>query len=271
MEIVEQENDKEEDVFFLYRGMDGEIRWDCVPLKLRHYLSLKYWEKEQLEEGYDSEEEGSRPVRQEWPAESILDKSHFTIDEQHCLKCRKKLGYALPMNKEPNVKYLFCCNEDGSPKCRLQADYLECWACGNLNTQTTGHVVNRPANCAYYEPTQIYDFMCAHCHKDMMEQEPGKEECAEQLKKIRELRREDKIRGGGGAGSTPFTQFMNSTSYSSSSSSSSIYSHQSSLPEDRGSRVKRKRVFEKEAEKEKEEETCSSEKSLVSMEIEHLQ
>lgn len=254
MEIVENYRDneeEEEDVFRKYRGTNGEVRWDCVPLKLRHYLSLKYWEKDQLDEEYNSEEEGSRPVRQEWPVESILEKTHFTIDEQHCLKCRKRQGYALPMNKEPNVKYLFCCNEDGSPKCRLQADYLECWACGNLNTQTTGHVVNRPANCAYYEPTQIYDFMCAYCHKDMIEQEPGKEECAEQLKKIRELRREDKSRGGGsgggGGGELPYTQFMNSNSYSS-FASSSINSHSSDLPEDRGSGVKRKRLLEKQEE-----------------------
>lgn len=264
MELVERyTEDGEEDVYKPYRGINGEIRWDCVPLTLRDYASLTHWEREQLDEGYNSEEEGSRPVKQEWPAESILEKSHFTIDQQHCLKCRKKLGYALPMNKEPNVKYLFCCEEDGAPRCRLQADYLECWACGNLNTQTTGHVVNRPANCAYYDPTQIYDFMCAHCHKDMMEQEPGKEECAEQLKKIRELRREDKLRGGGGgSSSTPFSQFMNSTSYS---PSSSVYSHQSSLPEDRGSGVKRKRVFEKEAEEAR---PCSTEENVVSMETE---
>lgn len=180
----------------------GQFRKELVPLAERVPGSLTWWEREQLlteEDGYDSDKEGSRPVRQEWPQDSLLSMDHFTIDKQHCLKCRKHLPYALPMNKNANPKYLFCCEEDGTPLCALQADYIQCWACGNLNSQTTAHVVTRPANCAYLQPSQIYDFMCHHCHKDMMEQEPGVEECKEQLKKIKEMRRLDKQLGGGAA------------------------------------------------------------------------
>jgi len=161
----------------------------------------KWWEKVQKDEGYDSDAVGSRPIKQIWPKDSLLTKDHFTIDEQQCLKCKMKLGYALPMNKDPNPWFLFCTGDNGEQKCQLQADYLPCWSCGNLNTKNTGSVVARPGNCAYYEhPSQIYEFMCYHCHKEMMDNEPGIEECREQLKKIRELRREDKMRGGMGGG-----------------------------------------------------------------------
>lgn len=165
-----------------------------------------WWEEIQDDVGYDSDELGSRPVKFIWPKDSLLTPDHFTIDQQPCLKCKKKLGYALPMNKEPNVHFLFCCEEDGSPKCRLQSDYLNCWACGNFNTQSTGAVVSHPANCAYLpHPTQIYDYMCYHCHKEMMENEPGIQECRDQMKKIRQIRREDKLKGGGGGGSSSYS------------------------------------------------------------------
>lgn len=227
------------------------FRKELVPLKKRVYASLAWWEKDQLDEAYNSEEEGSRPVKEEWPSDSLLSIDHFTIDKQYCLKCRKKLPYALPMNKQANPKYLFCCDEQGEPLCAKQADYIQCWACGNLNSQTTAHIVTRPANCAYFEPSQIYDFMCHHCHKDMMENEPGVEECKEQLKKIKELRSQDKISSAATAAAAAgikcdlpqLSQYNPTFSSSQTQSSSSVSAYLSGISEQLPK--KRKRCSEK--------------------------
>jgi hypothetical protein len=161
--------------------------------------SFKWWEVDQMSLDYDDEEKGYRPVLQTWPEGSVLTRDHFTIDQQHCLKCRKKLGYALPMNKPANPKYLFCCDEHGNEVCRTDISYLHCHACGNLNNESTLHVVSKPGNCAYTEATCIYDVMCYHCHKEMMDNEPGVEECKKQMKEIREMRRKDELEGRRGA------------------------------------------------------------------------
>ena len=207
-----------------------------------------WWERIQQDEGYNSEEEGSRPIVQAWPEDSLLTKDHFTIDEQQCLKCKKKLGYALPMNKQANPRFLFCCDDTGGPLCALTADYLHCWACGNLNSERTGSLVSRPGNCAYYaQPSQIYEFMCYHCHKEMMENEPGKEECAERMKQIRKTRTEDRMRQ-----SSQQTQLggMRMFDMNSMGAASSCHSFASSLGEGREEAKKRKRVSDKLCEKE---------------------
>lgn len=245
METVIDDNDDSGDIrdtgssfSSSYFDSEGVVRRELIPLEQR--VNLTWWESLQLSEEYDSEEEGSRPLRQVWPKDTLLYKEHFTIDEQCCLLCRKKLGYALPMNKMANPRFLFCCDDNGNPQCASKADFIPCWACGNLNNVNSAHVVTRPGNSAYYGPSQIYDFMCKHCHKDMMEMEPGKEECIDQLAKIRELRRNDKF-GIPSSSSSPF----------SSSSSSTLFKYHSSqsLPAEK----KRKRNITEE----KEEEKCS--------------
>lgn len=148
-------------------------------------------------EEYDSEKEGSRPIKEIWPEDSLLKPDHFTIDHQNCLKCGKDLGYAMPMNKKPNVSFLYCRNEDGSDLCRASLSYLPCHYCGNYNNENTGSLVSRPGNSSYYGPSQIYQFMCYHCHKEMMDNEPGLEECREQMSKIRELRKEEELKDKG--------------------------------------------------------------------------
>jgi hypothetical protein len=192
------EDQEEEASASAYTDPEGNVRRELIPLEKR--TDLTWWEATQLSNSYDSEEEGSRPIRQVWPSDTTLFKEHFTIDEQCCLVCRKKLGYALPMNKQANPRFLFCTDENGNARCAEKAEYISCWACGNLNNMNSAHIVTRPGNSAYYGPSQIYDFMCKHCHKDMMEMEPGKEECAAQLAKIREIRRNDKL----GIPSSPF-------------------------------------------------------------------
>lgn len=127
------------------------------------------------------------PIRAEWPKDSMLTKDHFTIDEQHCLVCYKKLGYAMPMNRVPKTKYLFCHDN----KDCLAAVFLKCWVCGNFQNENTGYLVHRPGNSAYTGPSQIYNFMCHHCYKDQIEMEPGLEETREQFRKYREVRREN--------------------------------------------------------------------------------
>lgn len=126
------------------------------------------------------------PIRTEWPKDSLLKPEHFTIDSQHCLNCFAKLGYAMPMNREPKVKYLFC----DHPNCQT-ANFLKCWACGNFNNENSGHLVHRPGNSAYQGPSQIYSFMCVHCYKDQIENEPGVEETKEMYKKFAAVRREN--------------------------------------------------------------------------------
>ncbi len=149
------------------------------------------------ENGYDSERDGSRPIKKSWPEDSQLDRSHFTIDEQQCLLCKKKLGYAMPMNKEPNVKFLYCLDSEGNDVCRDKAVALHCWSCGNYNTEATGCIVFRTGNSAFDGPSQIYEFMCYHCHKEMKENEPGLAECKRQMELIRAARKEDELRSKG--------------------------------------------------------------------------
>lgn len=146
------------------------------------------------DENYNSEVEGSRPIKKNWPKDSVLPRSHFYIEEQQCLKCHHLLGYAMPMNKLPNIKFLFCINEDGSRKCSLDNPYLECHHCGNLtHSGSGGHFCHRPGNSAYDGPSQIYQFLCHHCLKDQKENEPGVEECKAQMKLIREMRKKDEL------------------------------------------------------------------------------
>jgi hypothetical protein len=137
----------------------------------------------------EEEEELASPIRTEWPSDSLLKPEHFTIDQQKCLACHKSLGYALPMNKTPKPKYLFC----PEPNDCAQTSFLECFVCGNYNNERSGHVVHRPGNSAYTGPSQIYSFMCAHCYKDQMEGEPGLKETQEAMKKYREYRHEQEI------------------------------------------------------------------------------
>lgn len=171
-----------------------------------------FWEELYEEEnGYNSEKEGSRPIQKKWPSDTALERSHFTVDEQQCLLCKKKLGYAMPMNKEPNIRFLFCMDSEGNDVCRGKAVALNCWSCGNFNTENSGSIVFRTGNSAFDGPSQIYEFMCYHCHKEMKENEPGLEECREQMKKIREIRKEDELRERGlGGYSNPYSSDLNS-------------------------------------------------------------
>jgi hypothetical protein len=155
------------------------------------------WIQELDKAGYNSEDEGCRPIRPYWPKGSCLTKEQFTIDEQTCLDCGKKLGYALPMNKTPNIRYLFCLKQDGSQPCRTLPSFFKCFVCGNYHTPATLNIVSRPGNSAYEGPSEIYQFMCSSCHKDQMENEPGVEECQKQMAKIRASRQADKMRSFG--------------------------------------------------------------------------
>ncbi len=201
MEIVEKEEQSRYDFANIdVRKAEGSSGAMIRP-SFNSIPKFKWWEVDQLSLDYDEETLGFRPVNQTWPEGSVLTRDHFTIDQQHCLKCRKKLGYAMPMNKPANPKYLFCCDKDGNEKCRENISFLNCHACGNLNNESTLHVVSKPGNCAYTEATCIYDVMCFHCHKDMMENEPGVEECKKQMKEIRKMRKQDELDsrlGGGG-------------------------------------------------------------------------
>jgi hypothetical protein len=127
------------------------------------------------------------PLRDDWPATSMLSRDHFTIDVQTCLHCGKRLGYAMPMNKRPKIQYLFC---DLCPK---SISFIRCHVCGNFNNETSGTVVHRPGNSGYSGPSQIYSFMCYHCLKDQKEQEPGVEETREMMKLVRETRRKKEL------------------------------------------------------------------------------
>lgn len=142
---------------------------------------------------YDSDEEGSRPIRPRWPKTSQLGRDHFTIDKQACLDCGKQLQYAMPMNKRPNGTFLFCHNEESGVETCGHTNYIRCYTCGNFNTVSTGGIVHRPGNSAFDGPSDIFQFMCHHCHREQQEREPGLEECRKQMKAIRELRREDEL------------------------------------------------------------------------------
>lgn len=141
---------------------------------------------------YDSEIEGSRPLRYKWPKETTLGRDHFTIDTQQCVDCGKDLKWMMPMNKKPNGRYLFCHNEEGAQICGKN-HYLRCHYCGNINNENSGAIVFRTGNSAFDGPSQIYQFMCYHCHKEQMETEPGLKECREKMTEIREVRRQDEM------------------------------------------------------------------------------
>lgn len=138
------------------------------------------------------------PVRDEWPKDSLLSPSHFTIDKQDCLACNAKLGWAMPMNRIPKVQYLYCSPElydpsnpevhPGSP-C-FQKAILQCWACTRYFVKDKGNYVFRPGNCAYSHPTQIFSFMCTSCYKDQLANEPGLEETKKQMAEYRRHRKE---------------------------------------------------------------------------------
>lgn len=134
----------------------------------------------------ENEYEPASPIRTPWPADSLLKPDHFTIDTQRCLNCNANLGYAMPMNRIPKVKYLFC----DHPNCQTTS-FLKCWACGNFQNENTGHLVHRPGNSAYQGPSQIYSFMCHHCYQEQMQMEPSVEETKEQYRKFANLRREN--------------------------------------------------------------------------------
>lgn len=137
------------------------------------------------EEAEKLNDEPASPIRTEWPADSLLKPEHFTIDQQRCLHCNKELGYAMPMNRLPKVKYLFC----DQFECQ-NTQLIHCWACGHFTSENEGHLVNRPGNSAYHGPSAIFSYMCKSCYKDQLELEPGLEETREMYKKYRELRKE---------------------------------------------------------------------------------
>lgn len=137
----------------------------------------------------DDQSGPASPIRTPWPADSLLPQSHFTIDQQACLNCGKQLGYAMPMNREPKVKYLFCSTET----CQ-QAQFLKCFACGNFQSETSCFLVYRPGNSAYQGPSQIYSIMCNHCYADQQSLEPSLEETREQFAKFREVRQRNEER-----------------------------------------------------------------------------
>lgn len=149
---------------------------------IREEQSAAYSQGEK-EETEDLSEVPASPIRNEWPADSVLKPDHFTIDQQPCLNCNKKLGYAMPMNRIPKVKYLFCENS----LCQT-AHFLQCFVCGKYQSENTAHLVHRPGNSAYQGPSQIYSFMCHYCYKDQLAMEPGLEETREAYKKYREVR-----------------------------------------------------------------------------------
>jgi len=140
--------------------------------------------REELEkQEIDLSNEPASPVRDEWPKDSLLTKDHFTIDTQKCLTCRKDLGHAMPMNRIPKEKYLFCADD----VCSTVA-VLQCFACDKHFVRDSGHFVHRPGNCAYTFPTQIYNFMCRYCYEEQMATEPGFEETKQKMKEYREYR-----------------------------------------------------------------------------------
>lgn len=126
------------------------------------------------------------PIRAEWPKDSLLSPSHFTIDTQHCISCHVDLKYAMPMNRIPKTKYLFC----EKTECQ-QTSFLQCWACGQFQSENTGMLVSRPGNSAYTGPSSIHSFMCKHCYDDQIKMEPGLEETREMFAKYRQMRHEN--------------------------------------------------------------------------------
>lgn len=133
------------------------------------------------------------PVRDIWPADSLLKPEHFTIDKQKCCACKADLGWALPMNRIPKEHYLYCGGDLTSKNplytspCYDQA-VIQCMACEKHFVKTKAHYVHRPGNCAYTTPTAIYGLMCGDCYEDQMKLEPGYEETKAKMKAYREMR-----------------------------------------------------------------------------------
>ncbi len=136
------------------------------------------------------------PVRDSWPADSLLKPEHFTIDKQKCCACKADLGWALPMNRIPKEHYLYCGGDKYDPQspkktttspCYEQA-VIQCMACEKYFVKTSAHYVHRPGNCAYTTPTAIYGLMCHECYEDQMRLEPGYEETKAKMKAYREMR-----------------------------------------------------------------------------------
>jgi len=124
------------------------------------------------------------PIRTPWPEDSLLKPDHFTIDQQKCLSCHKDLGYAMPMNRVPKSKYLFCEAHRGS-------GVGKCWGCLKYQTANTCHIVYRPGNSAYQGPSSIHTIMCHTCMEDMKKGEPSVEETQKMYKEFAELRRKN--------------------------------------------------------------------------------
>ena len=136
---------------------------------------------------YDSDSLGSRPLRKKWPKDTLLPRDHFTIDEQQCMNCEKKLGYAMPMNKRPNKRFLFC-----SEEC-FDFTHIRCVDCGNFTFIDSGYLVNHPGNSGFDGPSDIFRFQCKSCYQDMVAAAPTAEECAKQMKELRKLREKDEL------------------------------------------------------------------------------
>lgn len=139
---------------------------------------------------YDSEVEGSRPVKDKWPAKSELSRDHFVIDQQRCLKCSKKLPWNMPMNKIPNPHFLFCCDDDGKSICKIECRSLPCCRCGNLtHVDLNGSLGFQLANSGYCGPAQLYFFICNSCHRDEVANAPSDDDVKERMRVIKELRK----------------------------------------------------------------------------------
>ena len=144
------------------------------------------------EEEVDLSDVPASPIPFIWPADSILKPEHFTFDWQRCLKCKKDLGYAMPMNRIPKGKYLFCPPKEGEEVSECaRAPVLQCCFCEMhyvKDNESLANLAKRPGNIAYIGQSEIYRFMCHHCEKAQKEGEMGLEETREMMGKFREER-----------------------------------------------------------------------------------
>ena len=194
LELIKEEEEEQEEMDYRDECMDE--MYDNMVNSLLQDAEAPYAESEARQQTQAPQEahfptevnenEPASPIRTPWPADSMLKPEHFTIETQRCLNCNANLGYAMPMNRLPKVQYLFC----DHPNCQ-STNFLKCFACGNFQSESTGHLVYRPGNSAYTGPSQIYSFMCTYCYKDQMSLEPGPEETKEQYKKFAAVRREN--------------------------------------------------------------------------------
>ena len=146
---------------------------------------------QQGEEEKDSEAElgPSSPIpKDRWPADSLLTREHFTLDNQRCLVCEADLGYQMPMNRTPKPKYLFC-PTGLSPNCFISPVY-KCLSCGHFSSSNQGDLVSRPANSGYDGPAECFSFMCTYCYNEQKAGEPGLQETKEAMAAFREVRRQ---------------------------------------------------------------------------------